>query len=101
MHQDSQVRKVLYNEVAFAVAIIGMAFGVINWIYSPAKQMDKDISLIQKDVAIINNNHLTHLQNYAEEIKNMKGDDRQEQQIIDMDKKLDLILYKLDEYTKR
>jgi hypothetical protein len=101
MGDSSHIKKVLYNEVAFVVAIVGVAFGVINWIYSPAKQMDKDISLIQKDIAVINNNHLTHLQNYAEEIKNMRGDgDRQEEQIILMDKKLDVIIYRLDEINK-
>lgn len=102
MQPESQVRKVLYNEVAFAVAIVGVAFGVINWVYSPAKQMDKDISLIQKDIAVINNNHITHLQGYAEEIRNMKADDdRQEEQIIAMDKKLDLIIYRLNEQMKK
>jgi len=95
--QDSNVKKILYNEVAFVIGIIGVTFGVINWIYSPAKQFGLDIALIKKDISTINTNHLTHLQNYAEEIKEMKKDDEiSHQEIEDIEKKLDLILYKLE-----
>lgn len=102
MPEQSQIRKVLYNEVSFAVAIVAVAFGVINWIYSPAKQMDKDIALIQQSIHTIESNHLTHLQNYAEEIKDLTAKDEQQQKdIIQMSKDVDRLLFLMEEHVKK
>jgi len=76
---ESKVRKVLFNEVTMVVAIIGVVVGVMNWVRNPQEesnraivQMDKNISLIQKDINTINSNHEAHIQDILKEIEEIK-----------------------------
>lgn len=82
---ENRFKKYLFNETTIVVSIIAAVFWTINWITSPITAVQKDIALIQKDIQIINTNHLTHLQNYAEEIRVLK------QKEADEDKKIELL----------
>ena len=100
METENKLRKVLFNEVTAVVALVGIIFGVINWVNSPVNELnlhysliEKDISSIQENIGTINDNHMTHLQGYAEEIKDLKKvDSSQLGQIADINIKLERIL---------
>lgn len=66
------IRKILKNEVTSLVAIIVTIFSFIMFIVTPQQKSATNIALIQQSVEKIEKNHLTHLQNYAEEIKTLK-----------------------------
>lgn len=72
---ESKIRKVLFNEISLLLSIMGVFIAGFLYVTQPTNALDKNIALIQKDISVINSNHLTHLQNYAEEIKNMKQQD--------------------------
>lgn len=74
----SLVRAVLSTEVKFIIAVIGFVVGVI----SPYYQMRQDVALIQKDISIINSNHLSHTQDLTQEVKDITVILQQQQQQI-------------------
>lgn len=74
----SLVRAVLSTEVKFIIAVIGFVVGVI----SPYYQMRQDVALIQKDISIINSNHLMHTQDLTQEVKDITVILQQQQQQI-------------------
>lgn len=61
------IRAVLSTEVKFVISVIGFVIGVV----SPYYQMRQDVALIQKDISIINTNHLSHTQDLAEKVKDI------------------------------
>lgn len=80
------IRTVFTTEVKMVVGIIMFALGVI----APYYAIKEDISLIKKDVEIINSNHLTHLQDVAEIAKDNQV------AIIELQKQLILITSQLN-----
>ncbi len=69
---ESSIRKILKNEAVTVIWIIGLVFGITKFVVIPQQQTSKDIALINESIKKIEENHLTHLQNYAEEIKDIK-----------------------------
>lgn len=74
-HQESGFQKVLYNQVTFVIAIIGVAFGVITWVMNPQADSKQDIALINQSIGTIQGsitkietNHMAHMQKAEEEI---------------------------------
>lgn len=65
----SLIRAVLSTEVKFVIGVVGFVIGVV----APYYQMKQDVSLIQQSIAVINSNHLTHTQDLAQEIKDVVG----------------------------
>lgn len=61
------IRAVLSTEVKFIIAVIGFVIGVV----SPYYQMRQDVALIQKDISIINSNHLSHTQDLTQDVKDI------------------------------
>lgn len=61
------VKSILSGEVKFVIAVIGFVIGVIT----PFYQTKQDIALIQKDVSIINTNHLAHMQDLSQNISDI------------------------------
>ena len=74
----SLVRAVFSTEVKFVIAVIGFVVGVI----SPYYQMRQDVALIQKDISVINSNHLMHTQDLTQEVKDIVVILQQQQQQI-------------------
>lgn len=98
---EGTIRKVLKNEVTTVVGIIGVVFGFIMFVVVPQQKTSTDIALIQQSIKKIEENHLTHLQNYAEEIKELKtheADDEKTQ--TELMKKLIQVDTKLEEHEK-
>jgi hypothetical protein len=81
MTEESKFKKILYNEVTACVAIVSITIGIITWVSNPYKEINKNLSLIQKDIAVIqqktltiesdiftiSNNHLKHIQDNQED----------------------------------
>lgn len=72
--EGEKIKKVLFNEITAIVALVGLVVGFMNWVNNPVKQIEGSINelassqaLIQKDIQIINHNHLTHIERYLEE----------------------------------
>lgn len=57
-----KIRKVLFNEFTFIVAIISCIFGVIMFVTKPDAQMKQDIALIKQSIGEMKTNHLKHIQ---------------------------------------
>lgn len=43
----SPIKRVLYNEISFIVAIIGAASGIIFWVSNPQKSLEIEIAKLQ------------------------------------------------------
>lgn len=85
--------RVTIGTVSFWLKIVGVTVAVIMFIVSPNYTNEKNIALIQKDIEDIKSNHMTHLQNYAEEIKNLKVEQvDQEKEIDDIKLQLNTII---------
>jgi hypothetical protein len=81
--QESKFKKLFFNEVTAGVAIISLVVGFMNWVNNPVKLIETKLNdmittqaLIQKDINIINTNHLSHIQDLitAEDERNDKQD---------------------------
>jgi predicted PurR-regulated permease PerM len=70
--QDGTIRKILRNEITAFIGVLAMVFSFVMFVVAPQQRTDTNIALIQQSIQKIESNHLTHLQNYAEEIKNLK-----------------------------
>jgi hypothetical protein len=51
---ESKIRKVLFNEVTFVIAIVGAVASVILWITGPQTQNDTAIRILQAQVEVQN-----------------------------------------------
>jgi hypothetical protein len=71
MENENLIKKILTTEVKYAIGIVVFVFGVVT----PYYQVKEDISLIQKDISIINTNHEVHIQDMIAEIKKIKEDE--------------------------
>ena len=90
---ESKIRKVLFNEITFFIAVCSVVIGVALFITKPDDQMRQDIALIQKDIQIINSNHLATAQKGIDELK---GENKiLRNRCEEMDKKLIKIMVKL------
>lgn len=71
-NEESKIRKVIKENALTLIFLTGTVFSFIMFVVIPQQETKTSIALIQKDIATINTNHLTHLQTYAEEIKELK-----------------------------
>ncbi len=76
---ESTIRKVLKNEAVVVMAIISAVFSFVMFVVVPQQRTATDIALIQASIKKIEENHLTHLQTYAEEIKIIKQDIKEDE----------------------
>ena len=98
---EGTIRKVLKNEVTTLVGIVSVVFGFIMFVVVPQQKTATDIALIQASIKKIEENHLTHLQTYAEEIKEIKNEEAEEKKIqTELMKKLIEVDTKLTEHEK-
>lgn len=87
------IRAVLSTEVKFVIGIVGFVMGVV----APYYQMKQDVALIQRDISIINSNHLSHTQDLAQSIKDItKVVETQQAQINNLQTQQAVILEKLN-----
>lgn len=86
------VKTILSGEVKFVIAVIGFVVGVIT----PFYQTKQDVALIQKDVSIINTNHLAHMQDLSQSVSDItKLIASQQQQINNLQTQQAVILEKI------
>jgi hypothetical protein len=71
-NRENLFRKYLYNEITAVVALIGITFGVINWVNNPTIEIEKNVALIQRDIENINANHLMHIQDIVSDMKDLQ-----------------------------
>lgn len=90
------VTKFFYNQGALLLGLIGTTVAVAAWVQSPQVEMNKDLALIRQSMEFqqensqvikesikkIETNHLTHLQNYAAEMKDLKAEQVMQGKII-------------------
>jgi len=83
-------RKMLFNEVSLIVAICGVVIGILLFFTKPSTENQQSIALIEQRLDVIENNHLTHLQNGLSEIKDDCNE--MDDKINELDKKIERIL---------
>lgn len=87
-NEDAKFKKYLTSEVKFVIGVLVFAFGAVK----PYYEMKQDIRLIQNDISNINGNHIAHLQDLKQDIKDLQEEQNQlTKQMIDLQKQ---ILYK-------
>ncbi len=87
----SLIRSVLTSEVKFVIGIIAFVAGVV----APYYGMRQDIALIQSDIKNINSNHEVHIQDLTQQIKDLNGIVKgQQDQIIEVQKEMIAIIQK-------
>lgn len=60
---ESKIRKILFNEVTAAVALVGLTVGIVSWIKSPDAEMATKMALMEQRLTAIEENHLPHIEN--------------------------------------
>ena len=91
--QKQKQKLISREDVKWWFKIIGIAVVVLLFIVQPAFQNEKNIALIQKSIDTIENNHLSHLQNYAEEIKNLQEKNKEyDKSLVDIKLQLNTII---------
>lgn len=81
----SIVKQALTDEVKFIISIVVFVAGVV----APYYNVQKDIALIQKDINIINTNHLAHTEDLAQDLKDIAITQKDQQsQIIELQKQI-------------
>jgi hypothetical protein len=78
-NEESKIRKVIKENALTLIFLTGTVFSFIMFVVIPQQETKTSIALIQKDIAVINTNHLTHLQTYAEEIKTLKEQEAEDE----------------------
>ena len=63
MENESKIKKILFNEITFALAIASTVFWLMNYVNSPITKMQLDIALMQKDIKTISEAHLIYNEN--------------------------------------
>lgn len=76
-NEESTIRKVIKDNAINLVWIIGMVFSFIMFVVIPQQETNTNIALIQQSIKKIEENHLAHLQDYAEEIKEVRADQKE------------------------
>ena len=59
---ESRIRKVIMNEVTLIIAICGLFMGILFFITGPDTEMRQGIANVTKDIEVIKENHLVHIQ---------------------------------------
>ena len=77
--EERTIKKVLKENATALVWVTGVIFGFIMFVVIPQQETKTSIALIQKDISTINTNHLTHLQSYAEDIKDLKAQEAKDE----------------------
>lgn len=75
---DNDIRSKLTSEVKFIISIVAFVLGGVAPYYS----IKQDIALIQKDIEVINSNHMAHVQDLTQEIKDIKKEQLEMQKQI-------------------
>lgn len=92
--QKSKMREVLESDLAKIVFIASIAVSIVLFIIVPQYNLKTQLSLLEQEINVIKNNELVHIKTQLE--KNETDHEEIKENVIEMDKKLDLILYKLE-----
>ena len=90
---ESKVRKLLYNEISFFIAIIGVAVGIVLFITGPDAQTKTDIEVMKTQIETIKTNDLEHIQSSLYRIE--ADQDKNEIKISDMNENIIKIMTSL------
>ena len=76
-NEERNIRQVIKDNAMTLVWVAGVVFSFIMFVVIPQQETNTNIALIQQSIKKIEENHLTHLQDYAEEIKEVKADQKE------------------------
>jgi hypothetical protein len=54
---ENKIRKILFNEISFVIAIIGFVLGIVFWVANPQKELE--LQLIKVQTQLENNQTVT------------------------------------------
>ena len=67
--KTEKIRKVIFNEVTFLMAVIGVVISVVLFITRSDAQLKQDVELIKKDIQVMRDNEIKHLQMALDEYR--------------------------------
>lgn len=62
----------------------GLLMWILLYVFNPMAEVKTDIALIQKDISNINSNHEQHIQDIMQNIKEMKEEDKELRDKLDI-----------------
>jgi len=65
------IQQVLKENAMTLIWVVGVVFSFIMFIVIPQQENNTNIALIQQSIDIINTNHLTHLQDFGDELTDL------------------------------
>lgn len=91
---NDKIRKVLFNEISFLIAVAGVIIGIVLFITNTDADLKSDIGLIKKDISVIRDNELAHINEIIKENRSINS--QQDKQLQELNRKVDRILYILE-----
>jgi len=86
-NNDNKIRKVIFNEISFIIAIIGVTISIILWMTTNNSSINDKVLILQEKVNKIESNDLPHidakLNIIQEEVVNIRLDIKELRTILD------------------
>lgn len=70
-NEESKIRKVIKENALTLIFLTGTVFSFIMFVVIPQQESAKNIALIQQSIDTINTNHMTHLQDFGDELTDL------------------------------
>lgn len=92
-NSESRITQVLYKQISLIVGVVAFTISIFVGLTTVSQDNGLKIALIQKDVDVILNNHLSHLRIEIDEIKeDIRGNSATLNQLtIDVEKLITLV----------
>lgn len=66
---QKKIRDVVFSEASLVAVIFGVVFSIFSFFLNPVNELKDEIIITQKDVEVIKTNHLFHIEEDIEELK--------------------------------
>ena len=70
-NEERNIRQVIKDNAMTLVWVAGVVFSFIMFVVIPQQESAKNIALIQQSIDTINTNHMTHLQDFGDELTDL------------------------------
>jgi len=70
-NEEKNIRKVIKENALTLIFLTGTVFSFIMFVVIPQQETAKNIALIQQSIDTINTNHMTHLQDFGDELTDL------------------------------
>ena len=100
-NEESKIRKVIKENAITLIFLVGTVFSFIMFVVIPQQESAKNIALIQQSIDTINKNHMSHLQDFGNELTELSEVQvEQAKTQTELMKEITVIGTRLEDHTK-